>query len=109
MAARGELARVVDIIAGQFVDAITIAAHHAASNAGADMFGQRAAYSSFADNVEVISAHGQADIAFQLVARLGGDQIDCAAGGVAAIQRALRAAQYFNALQIEHRTELCLC
>lgn len=103
-----KLAGIVDIVAGKFVDWVTVAVDPANRDAGTDAIGNLAADRSLADQVEVIATNRRANVALQLVAGLGGNQVYRTAGGIAALERALRTAKHFDAFKIEHRTKLCL-
>jgi hypothetical protein len=108
MAAQRKLAGIVDLGAGIFVDPVTVAVHPLDGKAVADAIGQRAADRGIRLQQQGIAADRLADIAGKLVGRLGGDQVDRTAGGIAAVKRALRPAQHFDPFEIEHRAELGL-
>src|SRR3546814_2199468 len=56
-----------------------------------------------ADIVRLIIAEVGLDAAFEAVGRLGGDEVDQAGRGVAAIERALRPLEHFDAFEVHHR------
>ena len=68
---------------------------------------ERAAQRTLEVDVVVITV-GEPRVAAQFLGRLGGDQVDRAADGIAAVQGALGPAQHLDALEVEERSELRL-
>ena len=76
-----------------------------ARHAEAEAVGDRAADRGFSID-GVVGGPGGAGIAGEMIGRRGRGHLDDARRGVAAEQRALRAAQHFNAGKVEHREAL---
>ena len=70
---------------------------NAALHAVAERAGQRAVQDDL-----VVAADRQVGVTLEFIRRLSRDELDCAAGGVAAEQRSLRAAQRLDAREVEH-------
>lgn len=103
-----ELFGVVDIGAGQYVLAIAVAVNDLHREASTDALRQRTANRTLADQVEVGPTDSHTGIAVQVIGRLGGDEIDCAACRITPVQSALRPAQHLDPFEVEHRAELRL-
>ena len=97
---------IIDILAREFVDAISIAAIIFPGYPDHDILaGDRATDTAF-DAERVIVAIGQPGIAIEFIGRALGDKVDRAGSGAPAIQRSLRPTQHFDTLKIIEAREL---
>ena len=96
---------VVAVLAGKAVEGDAVAPVEHAGDARRDLLGNREADGAL-DAHLVEAPIVDAGVAVGLAARLAGNEIDRAARGVAAIERALRAFQHLDALGVEELEEL---
>src|SRR5690606_22307630 len=99
------LVGIVDIASGGEVLAITVTVNAAHGDAALQVVGDGTANRAF-ELEQAVVAGRQARIAIELVAGLAGDHVDRTPGRVAPVERALRAAQHLDALDVEQRAEL---
>jgi hypothetical protein len=101
-----EHVQVVDILARAGVNAIAVMVLVVNRDATQRRVRQRPADRRVHPIAQVAAANRHIGVAREVLRRLGGDQVDRAAGRIAPVQRTLRTAQRLDALQIEQRCEL---
>ena len=103
--AERSLVRIVDVGTVSNVCAVAAAIEFPDCNARLEPVGQGAAERPL-ELDGVVVAECQASVSRRLFSRLVRDDVDGAAGGIAAVQRALRTPQDFDSLDVEQRPEL---
>ena len=91
---------IVHVVAGDRVFAEPVAVLGLGRHTEQHVLRDRPAHGGLGEDLVVVAV-GQTRIAREHVRRLGGDQVDRAAGRVAAVERALRPAQHLDALEVE--------
>ena len=98
--ARGPLVAAVDVVAGCEIVGVTVALEADAGEARGDRLAERDVHHALHFDRAVVAGF-ELDVARELLLRPARDDVDCAAGRVAPVQRALRPAQYLHALHVE--------